>query len=261
MKEKKVIDYTRTYRRIEADKKKCILYIVILILLGFLLMWTQIDDLTRMICKICAGVLKKYEPHMYVGIRSETYPLFGKISYLSAETVYPGIQISLINAGISLGIIILLACLPWKGRPLAIYLILCSAIHLINSLWFVFGEKYFPYTLTVYSKLYMLQEIGIWVMFFVMTIMVTGIIGDRGVIYKLLTLLAVMLYSIVFGTVRYVIFIWLLYRFSVIYMAFFYFIIGPMFDFLYLVMIYAVFVDRMIGVYDSRKGKEVWKWS
>ena len=128
MKEKKVIDYTRTYRRIEADKKKCILYIVILILLGFLLMWTQIDDLTRMICKICASVLKKYEPHMYVGIRSET---------------------------------ILLACLPWKGRPLAIYLILCSAIHLINSLWFVFGEKYFPYTLTVYSKLYMLQEIGI----------------------------------------------------------------------------------------------------
>ena len=88
MKEKKVIDYIRTYRRIEADKKKCILYIVILILLGFLLMWTQIDDLTRMICKICAGVLKKYEPHMYVGIRSETYPLFGKISYLSAETVY-----------------------------------------------------------------------------------------------------------------------------------------------------------------------------
>ena len=60
-------------------------------------------------------------------------------------------------------------------------------------------RKYFPYTLTVYSKLYMLQEIGIWVMFFVMTVMVTGIIGDRGVIYKLLTLLAIMLYSIVFG--------------------------------------------------------------
>lgn len=45
-----------------------------------------------------------------------------------------------------------------------------------------------------------------------------------------------------------------------IYMALFYFMIGPMFDFLYLVMIYAVFVNRMIGVYDSRKGKEAWKW-
>ena len=101
MKEKKVIDYTRTYRRIEIDKKKCILYIVILILLGFLLMWTQIDDLTRVICKIGADALKKYEPQMYVGIRSETYPLFGKISYLSAGTVYPGIQISLINVAVS----------------------------------------------------------------------------------------------------------------------------------------------------------------
>ena len=48
-----------------------------------------------MICKMCVGVLKKYEPCMYVGIRSETYPLFGKISYFSAGTVYPGIQISL----------------------------------------------------------------------------------------------------------------------------------------------------------------------
>ena len=71
MKEKKVIDYTRTYRRIEIDKKKCILYIVILILLGFLLMWTQIDDLTRMICKICAGVLKKYEPLLHAIIRKD----------------------------------------------------------------------------------------------------------------------------------------------------------------------------------------------
>ena len=52
---------------------------------------------------MCVGVLNKYEPRMYVGIRSEAYPLFGKISYLSAETVYPGIQISLINTGISLG--------------------------------------------------------------------------------------------------------------------------------------------------------------
>ena len=97
-------------------------------------------------------------------------------------------------------------------------------------------------------------------MFFVMTVMVTGVMGNRGLPYKLLTVLAVMLYSIVFGTVRYMVFLYFLYRFSMIYMALFYFMIGPMFDFLYLVMIYAVFVNRMIGVYDSRKGKEAWKW-
>ena len=106
----------------------------------------------------------------------------------------------------------------------------------------------------------MLQELGIWTMFFVMTVMVTGVMGNRGLPYKLLTALAVMRYSIVFGTVRYMVFLYFLYRFSMIYMALFYFMIGPMFDFLYLVMIYAVFVNRMIGVYDSRKGKEAWKW-
>ena len=143
MKEKKVIDYTRTYRRIEADKKKCILYIVILLLLGFLLMWTQIDDLIRMVCKICAGVLKKYEPHMYVGIRSETYPLFGKNQLSQCRNRISGNTDKPYKCRNFSWVIILLVCLPWKGRPLAIYLILCSAIHLINSLWFVFGENIF----------------------------------------------------------------------------------------------------------------------
>ena len=78
---------------------------------------------------------------------------------------------------------------------------------------------------------------------------------------KVITLIAVMTYSIVFGAVRYVVFIYLLYRYSVIYMTLFYFMIGPMFDFLYLVMIYAIFVNRMIKIYDSRDGKEEWAWS
>ena len=237
MEEKKIIDYSRTYRKISADKKKCAVYIVLLIIFVFLLFWFHVGDLTRIICKFCAAELRKYEPGMYIGIRSETYPLFGKISYLSANTVYPGIGTSLINAGCSLFIVLLFAFLPCKGRPFAIY------------------------TLTVYSQLYILQEIGIWVVFFVLTVCVTGIMGNKGMGYKLATLFFVMLYSIVFGTVRYMVFVYLLYKYSVLYMALFYFMIGPLFDFLYLVMIYGMFVNRMIKIYDSRKGKEVWKWS
>lgn len=261
MEEKKIIDYSRTYRKISADKKKCAVYIVLLIIFVFLLFWFHVGDLTRIICKFCAAELRKYEPGMYIGIRSETYPLFGKISYLSANTVYPGIGTSLINAGCSLFIVLLFAFLPCKGRPFAIYMILNGTIHLINSLWFIFGGSNFPYTLTVYSQLYILQEIGIWVVFFVLTVCVTGIMGNKGMGYKLATLFFVMLYSIVFGTVRYMVFIYLLYKYSVLYMALFYFMIGPLFDFLYLVMIYGMFVNRMIKIYDSRKGKEVWKWS
>lgn len=260
MKAKKVIDYKRTYRSIRTDWKRCALYIIVLILLAFLFLWAHTDDLTKEICRLCAKVLSRQVPEMRVWTFSETYPLFGRVHYLGARTVLPGAQKSLIHAGASLAVILILAGFRKTNRPIIIYLILNGAIHLVNSLWFFFGEAYFPYSLTDYSRLYMLQELGIWTMFFVMTVMITGVMGNKGLPYKLLTVLAVMLYSIVFGTVRYMVFLYFLHRFSMIYMALFYFMIGPMFDFLYLVMIYAVFVNRMIGVYDSRKGKEAWKW-
>ena len=126
-----------------------------------------------------------------------------KISYLSAGTIYPGIKISLINTGISLGAIVLLAGLPWKGRPLAIYLILCSTIHLINSLWFVFEKNIFR---ILFNRLFkIIYASGNWHMGDVFCHDSYGHRNNRrqGVIYKLLTLLAIMLYSIVFGTVRY----------------------------------------------------------
>ena len=261
MEEKKIIDYSRTYRRIKADKTACAVYVIILTLLAILLVWLFIGDLTGIVSGFCKDVLEKYVPSIHVSIKSETHHFFGTIHYVSVPSVYPEMRFCLINAGCTLALILFCIFMPWRGRPLGIYLIMSATVHLINSLWFVFAGDYFPYTLTVYSKLYIFQEIGIWIMFFIMTVCVTGIVGNKGLLCKLATLCAVMLYSIVFGAVRYVVFLYLLHRFSMIYMALFYFMLGPMFDFLYLVMIYAVFVNRMIRIYDARKGKGEWKWS
>ncbi|MDO5336025.1 MAG: hypothetical protein Q4E89_00995 [Eubacteriales bacterium] len=261
MKEKRIIYYSRTYRRIKVNKIKYILYICLLILPALLFLWFHLDDLTRWMCEVSVQVLKKYCPEVRAGIRTERYALFGNLSYLSARTVYPGFRTSVLNAVASFFAIAVIVNLPWKGRPVAIYLLLNTGIHLINSLWFVFGERYFPYSLTTYSELYMLQEIGIWIVFLVMTGLVTGMIGDRGFIYKFLAVAAVMAYSILFGVLRYMVFMYFMYRYSIIYMALCYFTFGPMFDFLYLVMIYAIFVNRMIKIYDSGKGREAWRWS
>ena len=170
MKAKKVIDYKRTYRSIRTDWKRCALYIIVLILLAFLFLWAYTDDLTKEICRLCAKVLSRQVPGMRVWTFSETYPLFGRVHYLGARTVLPGAQKSLIHAGVSLAVILMLAGFRKTNRPIIIYLILNGAIHLVNSLWFFFGEAYFPYSLTDYSRLYMLQELGIWTMFFVMTV-------------------------------------------------------------------------------------------
>ena len=261
MTEKKVIYYARAYRRISASKTKCLLYICILILPMLLFLWFHLDDLTRWICETTQNVFREVCPDIPTSVHVKNVMLLGKLSYLSIDTVYPELQTCLLNGAVSLAIIVLISNLPWKGRPMAIYLILNAGIHLISSLWFLFAPDCFPYTLTQYSELYMLQEVGIWIVFLVMTGAVTGIIGDKGFPDKFLAVLCVMVYSIVFGTVRYIVFLYLQYQYSVLYMALFYFTLGPLFDFVYLVMIYAFFVNRMVRLYESPAGKEAWKWS
>ena len=43
-------------------------------------------------------------------------------------------------------------------------------------------------------------------------------------------------------------------------MALMFFVFGPLFDFLYLVAIYSLLVNKMVKIYDSGEGREDWKW-
>lgn len=261
MEEKRIIYYARTYRRIRASRLKCVLYMVFLILPLLLFLWLGMAELTGWISRMCVKLLRQYAPGCSFWIRVRGVPLFGKISFVGGETVYPSVRLSLANAVIALLIVGICVKLPWKGRPAAIYVVLNAGIHLVNSLWFFFGGAYFPYSLTTYSELYMLQEIGIWLTFLLMSGLVTGIVGERGFFWKFLTVAGTMVYSVGFGVVRYVVFLYLLQKYSILYMALFYFLLGPMFDFMYLVMFYGFFVNRMIHVYESGKGKGAWQWS
>jgi hypothetical protein len=44
-------------------------------------------------------------------------------------------------------------------------------------------------------------------------------------------------------------------------MALMFFSFGPFFDFLYLVYIYGLYVEKVISVSESQEGKGVWEWS
>ena len=44
-------------------------------------------------------------------------------------------------------------------------------------------------------------------------------------------------------------------------MALMFFVFGPFFDFLYLVGIYSIFINKMIELYESQAGKDEWLWS
>ena len=87
-----------------------------------------------------------------------------------------------------------------------------------------------------------------------------GLLGRGGLLRRAFTVVFIMLYSFLFGFIRYVLFLWVLYRFSVLYMPLMFFALGPFFDFLYFVSIYSISTNGMIRIYES-KMKGEWLWA
>ena len=114
---------------------------------------------------------------------------------------------------------------------------------------------------TTLFELYTKQEVSIWISFVVILGLLTGVLGVQGIKRKILTMMGVMSYSFIFGVVRYIFFMYVIYRFSILYMALQFFALGPFFDFLYFVYFYGIYVDKCIRYYDSDVGSEMWKWA
>ena len=134
-------------------------------------------------------------------------------------------------------------------------------VHIISCVFFIFATNHFPYTVKDYSNLYMQQQIGIWITFVILIGVVTGFEGNRGYFYKIITVVVSMLYSFIFGSVRYIVFLFALHQLSVLYMPMMFFVLGPMFDFVYLVFIYSFFINKMVDFYESGEGQEDWLWA
>lgn len=107
----------------------------------------------------------------------------------------------------------------------------------------------------------MKQQVGIWLTFMVLVGLIVGFMGNKGFLFKLLTFVSIMAYSFLFGFVRYILFLYMIQQYSILYMALMFFVFGPFFDFLYLVAIYGFFINKMVKLYDSDKGREEWQWS
>ena len=253
------IYYSRTYRKLRVTPKRSLTLFLSVVIPGLLLLILFMPEITGAFCNIAYKILQKQGLVIYRGVWPN--PLFRKIHYLKGTAGSPAAQLCIYNGLLSLAIMVLCLTLPTRNRPVIIYLTINAGIHLVSSLWFLFAGDLFPYDLEDFSQLYMIQEVGIWVVFLVMTAGVTSILGNRGLGFKLGTIGAVLAYSWIFGLVRYTLFLYLLSRYSMLYMTVMYFTFGPMFDFLYLVLIYGLFINRMVNLYDSAKGKEEWEWS
>lgn len=256
------IFYSRTYRYLNSNKKMSILYILFLVLPCFVAMVLFHGQLSVYVSDFAAMVLKKADPDITVHFTTvEFIPLLKKIKVVAVPTTYPSFGFTVANIGVSLLLLFFFLHGKRKSRPVGIFLAIMVFIHIINCAYFLFGTEQFPYTAEEYAGLYMEQQVGIWISFLLIGGLVTGLLGHKLWISRIATFFGIMAYSFVFGVLRYILSLYIIYRFSVLYIAIFFFALGPFFDFLYLVSIYGFYVNRMIAFYDGQKGMEEWKWS
>ena len=261
MGKKKQIYYARTYRRLELDLKACILFACLLVLPTVSLLIVFMDELTKLMTDIGVMILSAVIDPGDIVIKSIDYAILNTIYYIDIPMKYPDLWLIVGNLVVCLAILLLFRIIKKMGRPLAIFATFAIMIHIVSCGFFAFASKYFPYTMADYSELYMKQQIGIWLTFAILAGLVVSFMGAKHYGLKLITFLGIMLYALVFGIIRYVLFLFVLHQFSALYMALLFFVLGPTFDFSYFVIIYALFVNKTICNSESGESKEIWKWS
>lgn len=255
------IYYSRTYRRLRRFGMKEIISVAAMIIPVLILFFVFLPKLTMFMSWAAVKVMSAQFKGILAQIVQMDMPFFGEIYIVEMPTVYPDKYQIFMNLIMMCIFFLVFGSGKRKGKPLPIFLMIVMVIHTINCLFLLFASNYFPYTAYQYSDLYIKQQIGIWFVFIILAGMVTGCMGRKGILIKCFAFLSIVVYSVAFGIIRYLLFLYILQKFSILYMALMFFVLGPFFDFLYLVGIYALFINRMEDVYSTEEGREEWLWS
>ncbi|HEX3075545.1 MAG TPA: hypothetical protein VHQ24_01615 [Lachnospiraceae bacterium] len=259
---KKQIDFARTYRHLSINKLETTLYLLFFVLPIVVLLFFFYSELTYGITQLSGRILDGVIPVNLNDIGSSVLlHMFGNVYFLKLPNVLPEENFIIINLVVSL--VILAVCMTGRraGHPMSIFFIMILLTHVSSCLYFLFFSDHFPYTASEYSDLYMKQEVSIWISFAIIAGLVTAFLGLKGIWGRMVTMTTIMVYSFIFGIVRYIFFLYVIYSFSNLYMAVLFFIFGPLFDFLYFVFFYGIYIDKAIKRYDSKKGREQWGWA
>lgn len=254
---KPVILYHRSYRKLPGSVKAFLFQFVLFALPFAALIVFFYPEITKTVCLIAEHVLTPFfNSNTLKIIDKPFFESIGTLSFLSLPGNSPTLLFSLLNA---IACLLLLIVLPriHTAKPVTIFAVIVGFVHLTSSLFFIFYPTYFPYSVADYSQLYMVQQVSIW--FFAPLLMGVAVTPlPSPLTAKLITIVSMFLYSLAFGTVRYAVFLFILGKLSLIYMAVLFFALGPLIDFVYIVGLYSVHVTELAT---KIKGDfSLWRW-
>lgn len=253
---KTIIYYHRAYRKITRSGWLFLVEMMALCVPLSLIVLFGFPLLTEPMSLVSRAALSPYYPSGIVQIAEKGF-LWEQISVVSLPGTFPSDLMIIINLIVSLFLFLFLPNVK-IGKNVAIYFFFLAGINLASVLFFTFQPFPFPYTAVDFSEFYIKSEISIW-LFIPFILGMAFLPLPAPLLPKMLLIILTLIYSIIFGTLRYIIFLFVISKFSVIYMALLFFAFGPLIDFVYIVGIYSFYNSRLAM---TLKGNEsVWKWS
>ncbi|MBN1445050.1 MAG: hypothetical protein JW957_02960 [Candidatus Omnitrophica bacterium] len=157
---------------------------------------------------------------------------------------------------------VLAAVLSVKTRKIpksvGVWIFYVCILNLLSCLFFLYAPDRFPYDIKIFSDLYMRTQITVW--FFIPLIIPLALSPfPTNVLMKGGIITLILLYSIVFGCVRYIVFFYILAKYSYVFMPVLFFALGPLLDFVYIIGLYSFFVSFIAVKMKGNLTK--WQWS
>jgi hypothetical protein len=253
--EKDLIYYHRSYRKITGSPWIFMIECLAATLPLCLAVLFFYPAVTKQMSLAVQAILSSYYPPDTVTVIEKSF-LLENMSLVSMPGTYPSAITCLVNFLVSLGLIFFLPRVR-GAKNAAIFVVFMAFINLASAVFFTLAPFEFPYTATEFSELYIKSEISMWL--FVPLILGIALFPlPAPVLPKLLVIILTLIYSVIFGTLRYAIFLFVISKFSMIYMAVLFFVFGPFIDFVYIVGAYSFYVSRLARKLKDRE--PVWKW-
>lgn len=248
------IYFTRAYRRLPVPGLVSSVFLVLFILLLlFLVIWFRSE-----LSYIVAWSGWKAATLMGADARLASVDfLWAPLYCVDTLAVYPTRFAVFLSLIISIVVVVVLPFVKKLPAPANYWFFYIFFVQLVSSLFFVFFATYFPYTVMDYTSLYAKVLLIMWI--------VIPLIDGLSVAayptpfwHKMILALITLLYSIVFGAVRGALNIVILESGSVMMMAFCFFILGALLDFIYVTGFFGFFMAKTARDLSDRKA--IWKW-
>ncbi len=255
---KEQIYFHRAYKKLaRVQRGPAVLLFLLIAVLNFLFAWFHQPLLGRFV----AGVARLLD---WVGIPTTitTWTFLPtwvtRMPVLDAAGVFPSQRFALTAFVISVLLVAIMPRIRLLPKAIRVYVVFLALLNVASSGFFILAPHLFPYDVLDFSLLYMGTQYGIWLLLpVVMGVALAPVPSPT--LEKFLVIVLTVCYAILFGAVRYATFLYLLNSITVLHMAAMFFALGPLIDFVYMVAIYAVYVN--VVALRLRRKPEIWQWS